>query len=159
MLKGLCSRLILKMTAKLAGFVAGTRFWQSGLILALLLVSLACGGIGLAYEYDLTADYAVWATDELEQAAVVRKDPQGSGASVVIWPMISAFGWNDDFIIAQRHPVRGDFDDVDMTVTEWYILAVAEGEVHGPLTEPEYRQLRQELGVPSDLEFSQTISR
>ena len=126
-------------------------------IVFLFLASLACGGIGLAYEYDLTADYAVWATDQLEQAAVVRKDPQGSGASVVIWPMISAFGWNDDFIIAQRHPARDDFDDVDMTVTEWYILVVAEDEVHGPLTEAEYRQLRQDLGVPSSLEFSQTI--
>jgi hypothetical protein len=126
-------------------------------ILFLFLISLACGGIGLAYEYDLTADYAVWATDQLEQAAVVRKDPQGSGASVVIWPMISAFGWNDDFIIAQRHPARDDFDDVDMTVTEWYILVVAEDEVYGPLTEAEYRQLRQDLGVPSGLDFSQTI--
>ena len=127
-------------------------------ILFLFLVSLACGGIGLAYEYDLTADYAVWATDQLEQAAVVRKDPQGSSASSVIWPMISAFGWDDDFIIAQRHPARDNFDDVDMTVTEWYILVVAEDEVYGPLTEAEYRQLRQDLGVPSSLDFTQTIA-
>lgn len=127
------------------------------LIAFLFCASLACGGIGLAYEYDLTADYAVWATDVLEQAAVVRKDPQGSGASVEIWPMISAFGWNDDFIIAQRHPVREGVDDVDMTVTEWYILVVAERVVHGPLTETEFRQLRQDLGVPTCLEFSQTI--
>ena len=126
-------------------------------VLFLFLISLACGGIGLAYEYDLTAGYAVWATDQLEQAAVVRKDPQSSSASSVIWPMVFAFGWNDDFIIAQRHPARDNFDDVDMTVTEWYILVVAEGEVHGPLTEVEYRQLRQDLGVPSGLDFSQTI--
>ena len=126
-------------------------------ILFLILAGLACGGMGLAYEYDLTADYAVWATDQLEQAAVVRKDPQGSSASSVIWPMICAFGWDEDFIIAQRHPARDNFDDVDMTVTEWYILVVAEGEVHGPLTEAEYRQLRQDLGVPAGLHFSQTI--
>lgn len=37
------------------------------LILFLFLASLACGGIGLTYEHDLTADYAVWATDVLEQ--------------------------------------------------------------------------------------------
>ena len=129
------------------------------LIAFLFCASLACGGIGLAYEYDLTADYAVWATDQIEQAAVVRKDPQGSGASVIIWPMISAFGWNDDFIIAQRHPVREGVADVDVTVTEWYILGVAERVVHGPLTEAEFRQLRQDLGVPTYLEFSQTIAR
>ena len=127
-------------------------------ILFLALTSLACGGIGLAYEYDLTADYAIWATDQLEQAAVVRKDSQGSSASSVIWPMVFAFGWDEDCIIAQRHPARDGFDDVDMTVTEWYILVVAGDEVHGPLTEVEYRQLRQELGVPSALDFSQTIT-
>lgn len=127
-------------------------------ILLLFLASLSCGGIGLAYEYDLTADYAVWATDQLEQSAVVRKDSQGSSASAVIWPMVFAFGWDEDFIIAQRHPARDGFDDVDMTVTEWYILVVAADEVYGPLTEAEYRQLRQELGVPSSLDFSQTIT-
>jgi hypothetical protein len=126
-------------------------------ILFLVLASLACGGIGLAYEYDLTADYAVWATDQLEQAAVVRKAPQGSSASSVIRPMVFAFGWDGDFIIAQRHPARDDFDDVDMTVTEWYILVVAEDAVHGPLTEAEYHQLRRDLGVPSGLDFTQTI--
>lgn len=127
-------------------------------LLVLLLASLACGGIGLAYEADLTADYAVWAPDVLEQAAVVRKDEQGSGAAVIIPAMVFAYGWNNDFIIAQRHPTGDSFDDVDEDVIEWYLLVVASGEVYGPLREAEYQQRCRELGVPLTLDFSQTIA-
>lgn len=74
----------------------------------LFLTALACGGIGLAYEYDLTGDYAVWAPDLLTQAAVVQKIPETSGGSVIIPAMVYAYGWNDDFIIAQRHPQLAD---------------------------------------------------
>ena len=46
---------------------------------------------------------------------------------------------------------------MDETITEWYILVVASDVVYGPLAEAEYRQLRQELGVPGKLDFSQTV--
>jgi hypothetical protein len=126
------------------------------LICILLFISLACGGIGLAYEHDLTADYAVWAPDLLEQAAVVQKSPQGSSASVIVPAMVIAYGWDDAFIIAQRHPEDG-LDEVDENLTEWYILVVADGSLHGPLTETAYLQQRQKLGVPDTLQFSQWI--
>lgn len=119
---------------------------------------MACGGIGLAYEHDLTADYSIWAPDLSEQSAVVQKDSQGSGASVIVPAMVFAYGWDDEFIIAQRHPNRDGFDDVNENLTEWYILVVADGGLHGPLTETEFLQQRQNLGVPGDLHFSQWIS-
>jgi hypothetical protein len=128
------------------------------LILALLLTTLACGGIGLAYEYDLTGDYAVWAPDLLTQAAVVQKIPETSSGTVIIPAMVVAYGWNDDFIIAQRHPQLENSTQVDSSVTEWYILVIAEHAVHGPLTAAEFTQLRQDLGVPAALDFSQTIT-
>ncbi|MBN1919836.1 MAG: DUF3997 domain-containing protein [Anaerolineae bacterium] len=123
-----------------------------GALLVALLLSLACGGIGLAYEYDLTGDYAVWAPDQLVQAAVVQKIPESSSGTVVIPSMVVAYGWNDDFIIAQRYP------DGDVSMTEWYILVVAEGAVHGPFDAAEFAQARQDLGVPPMLDFSQTIT-
>lgn len=134
---------------------AGGRLARSGVRatwLFALLFSLACGGIGLAYEYDLTGDYAVWAPDLLEQAAVVQKLPESSSGTVVIPAMVVAYGWNDDFIIAQRHP------DGDASVTEWYILIVAERAVHGPFDAAAFAQARQDLGVPAALDFSQTIA-
>lgn len=125
--------------------------------LIIFLIALGCGGIGLAYEHDLTADYAVWATDHRNQTALVQKEPQSSSAAGVIPPMVFAYGWNDDFIIVQRHPNPGGYKDVDLTVTEWYVLVVATETVHGPLTEAEYLHVREELGVPPDLDFSHTI--
>ncbi len=121
-------------------------------LLFILLASLTCGGIGLAYEYDLTGDYAVWALDQLVQAAVVQKIPESSSGTVIIPAMVAAYGWNDDFIIVQRHP------DGDASVTEWYILVVAERAVHGPFDAATFAQARQALGVPAALDFTQTIT-
>ena len=70
---------------------------------------------------------------------------------VIILSMVVAYGWNADFIIAQRHP------DGDSSVTEWYILTVIERAVHGSFDETEFQQARQDLGVPAALDFSQTI--
>jgi hypothetical protein len=123
----------------------------------LLLLALACGGIGLAYEYDLTADYAIWAPDTNAQAAVVQKIPDSSSAVTVIGPMVVRFGWNADFIIAQQHPVQDGFDELNTGVTDWFILEVATEEVHGPLTEEAFGRLRQSLGVPETLTFTHTI--
>jgi hypothetical protein len=124
----------------------------------ILLLTLACGGIGLAYEHDLTQDYAVWATDLMTQAAVVQKDAQGgSGASSVVRPMVFSYGWNETFIIAKQHPNLDGFDEVETSVTHWFIIEVTSDTVHGPLTEDEYHRLYQRLGVPDDLDFTETV--
>jgi hypothetical protein len=123
----------------------------------LLLLIVACGGIGLAYERSLTGAYAVWAPDDLAQAAVVEREPDSAGALVVIPAMVFRYGWNEAFIIAQQHPNLDGFDEVDAGVTHWFVLDVATGEVHGPLTEEAYHRTRRSLGVPDDLDFTETI--
>lgn len=128
------------------------------MIIAVLLSTLACGGIGLAYEHDLTEDYAVWATDLRAQAAVVRRDAEGSSASAVVGPMVYAYGWNQDFIIAKQHPNLDGFEEIDESVTRWFIVDVAQDRVYGPLTEDAYTARRRELGMPTGLGFTQTIS-
>jgi hypothetical protein len=133
---------------------------RRGLLTSLLIVlSLACGGIGLAYEHDLTSDYAIWAPDANAQAAVVQKIPDSSSASTVIGPLVFRYGWNAEFIIAQQHPVQDGFDELNTGVTHWFILEVATGKVHGPLTEAVYIRTRQTLGVPDNLDFTHTIER
>jgi len=126
-------------------------------VIVLLLSALACGGIGLAYEYDLVRDYAIWATDLKAQAAVVQKIPDSSSASIVVKPMVFAYGWNEAFIIAKQHPYLGLSDGIDTGVTHWFIVEVANREVHGPLTEPEYLELHEKLAIPHDLDFVRTI--
>jgi hypothetical protein len=127
------------------------------LALCLLVASLACGGIGLAYEHDLTRDYAVWAPDLVEQAAIVEKIPGTSSATVVVDSMVVAYGWNDDFIIAKQHPNLDGFSQVDTSLTYWFIVRVATGDVYGPLTEEEYLQHRREFSMPDELDFTRII--
>jgi hypothetical protein len=126
-------------------------------VIGILLISLACGGIGLAYEHDLTGDYAVWAPDLVEQAAIVQKIPGTSSATVIVDSMVVAYGWNDDFIIAKQHPNLDGFDQVDTGLTHWFIVQVATGDVYGPLAEKEYLQYRKEFNIPDDLDFTRTI--
>ena len=134
------------------------RLWIA--LVVMVLSSLACCFAleGLAYEQDLVADYAVWAVDTRAWTAIVEKDRDSTGASTIVGQMVYAYGWNDDFIIAKQHP-NPDLDprDVDTSVTNWFIVEVETGNVHGPLSEQEYVELRRELGVPDELVFTRTV--
>jgi hypothetical protein len=113
--------------------------------------------IGLAYEEDMVAGYAVWAVDALEDAALVQKTSPDS-ATQVVGPKVSSYGWNDDFIIAKQNPVLGwTNENVALYITNWFIVEVGSGKVHGPLTKEQYVELRQSLGVPSDLTFTRNM--
>ncbi|RPJ51484.1 MAG: DUF3997 domain-containing protein [Methanobacteriota archaeon] len=104
----------------------------------------------------MVADYRVVAVESLRDARVERtKGPHGGGQ--VIGPMIFEYGWNDDFIIAKQHPVR-NWPKVDTNTTHWFIIEVGSGEVHGPLTEPQYTTLRTTIGAPPDLTFTKNLA-
>lgn len=77
----------------------------------------------------------------------------------MIGPRVFRYGWNADFIIVQQHPVEDGFDKLNAGVTDWFILDVATGEVHGPLTEAAYVRRRQTLGIPEEQVFTHTIER
>ncbi len=127
----------------------------SVLIAGLLVLGTGgCPFVGLEYEDDLVGDYAVWAVDVPEQAAVVRKTSP-NGALDVVSPMVFAYGHDNRFIIAQQHPMR-DWK-VDATVTHWFVVEVETGKVHGPLTQEQYGAIREEIGVPAGLSFTKRI--
>ena len=107
---------------------------------------------GLAYEEDLGNGYAVWAVDVMKNAGIVLKDKRGSFAKVVVPHTVFAYGWNEDFILAKRHPEKKD-KKVDTSVTYWYIIEVTSGDVHGPLNEDEFCKLRTRLKVPEEISF------
>ena len=111
--------------------------------------------MGLAYEDDMVASYAVSAVDALDDAEIVRKTGPHS-ATTVVGPMVFAYGWNRDFILAKQHPVR-EWPKVDTSTTYWFIIEVETGNVHGPMTEEQYMGLRQTLRVPTDLTFTKNI--
>ena len=125
-------------------------------IFSLCAVVIFVGGCpftGLVYEEDLVNGYAVWANDVVEQAHIVRKRQGSSGYSTTVVPRtVFAYGWNDDVIIAKRHPEKKD-GKVDISTTHWYIVEVASAKVHGPLSEGEFNKLRTKLKVPAEISF------
>ena len=108
--------------------------------------------MGRVYEEDLSNGYAVWAADVIEDAMIVHKEKGDSYSTRVVQPTVFAYGWNDDFIIAKRHPEKKD-RKVDTSITYWYIVEVAPGDVHGPLSKDEFSKLRTKLKVPPELSF------
>jgi len=124
-------------------------------IFAVAILVVGCPFMGRVYEEDLVNGYAVWATDVMEQAKIVKKDKEISSTTIytlVVPATVFAYGWNDDFIIAKQHPRKKD-RKVDTSLTYWYIVEVASGNVHGPLGEGEFNKLRTKLKVPPKIKF------
>lgn len=118
-----------------------------------LIGTTGCPFVGFAYEDEVAADYRVVGLERLEDVRIERGD-----AGQVVAPMVFAYGWNDDFILAKQHPVR-DWPKVDTGTTYWFIIEVQSGKVHGPLMEEQYVELRQALGIPLDLTFTRSVAR
>ena len=123
------------------------------LLPTVLVFCFGCGGIGFAYEQELTGKFGLIACDTRTQMSLCEILPSGSGIGIVD-QTVFAVGWNDDFIIAKRHPSDGsDTNDIDRSVTEFYILTVATEKLLGPLDEAEFDKQRASLGLPEDLTF------
>ncbi len=110
---------------------------------------------GLAYREDLAADYAVWAVDLTQWTSIVKTVDRTLGEQVV-GPMVYAYGWNEEFIIAKQHALL-NLAAVDIDATRWYLIEVQSDTVHGPMSENEYLAMREALGVPQALAFTRTI--
>jgi hypothetical protein len=119
------------------------------LLILLFLMSFLFMFEGLAYEDDLVGGYKVQAVDARNNAAICRENE-------IVPPMVFAYGWNDDFIAAKRHPSLDGWKP-NLYATYWYLTEVHNATVHGPLTEQQFTELRRELGVPAELAFTKTI--
>lgn len=115
---------------------------------------------GAVYKEQLVGGYLVHAADGMSEMAIVYRD-EGSTSSlleVVISPMVYAYGWDDNYIIAKQHPEEdGRTSKIDRETTNWFIIKVESQDVHGPLTEERFNETRVELGVSPELSFAETI--
>ena len=121
-------------------------------IFAIAILVVGCPRVGEFYHEGLGNGYAVCAADVIEQTEVVKMHKGSSSGTVVVPPTVFAYGWNDDFIIAKQHPQK-EHRKFDTSITYWYIVEVASGNVHGPLSEGEFNKLRTELKVPAEISF------
>ena len=126
--------------------------------LLLLAVTFApgCIGGGVFSKERLVGRFAMWAVDALSDNSVVEESEDGRASRVLIPPTVFAVGFNDQFIIAKRHPKS---DQIDRSTTEFYVVSVVDGQVHGPVDHEKFSALRARLGVPASLDFSLVIEQ
>jgi hypothetical protein len=83
------------------------------------------------------------------------------GSEGLIKETVFEVHWNDEYIIAKRHPRDGTGDDgINRSITEYYILkkvkfgeAKASQNMFGPLIKEEYKSKKAELGlIESEME-------
>ena len=128
-------------------------------VLFLLAVTFApsCIGAGVFSKERLVGRFAMWAVDGVSDNSVVEESEDRRAARVVIPPTVFAVGFNDQFIIAKRHP-KSDHQ-IDRSTTEFYVVSVLDGQLHGPVDHEEFAALRARLGVPASLDFSRVIEQ
>jgi hypothetical protein len=120
-------------------------------ICCLIAIVLACSGIGFAYQKRLVDNLGVAAVDTRKQMAVVEFT--SNGADVLVSESVFALGWDKSHIIAKRHPPDSS-GKIDKAITQYFIVAVRDRKVHGPLDEPGYRTQRRVLGVAESVDFT-----
>jgi hypothetical protein len=84
-------------------------------------------------------------------------DPQdglGLAYHAVAEQAVVSIGWNEDFIVAERHPLGYVLGDrPDSSHPEWYVVVVSTGEVRTSYSYDRFLNLRAELGVPDSIEM------
>jgi hypothetical protein len=78
-----------------------------------------------------------------------------SGAyHVLVHEAVARIGWDDEFILVERHPQGTTFDDKPVSPhPEWYVVVVSTGEVRTSYSYDRFLDLRAELGVPDSIEM------
>jgi hypothetical protein len=66
-------------------------------------------------------------------------------------------GFDEQFIIVARHPQTDSHTDRDET--EYFVVSIDDGIVHGPTSVEYFPALRTSLGVPPQVQFSKRIEQ
>ena len=81
---------------------------------------------------------------------------EGGTYHVLVDGAVVRIGWDDEFILIERHPLPPDYamtDKPDSAHPEWYIIIVSTGEVRTSRSYDRFLDLRAELGVPDSIEM------
>lgn len=90
----------------------------------------------------------------LEVWAPPVEHEDGVSYSVVVGSEVVSIGWNEDFILAERHYL-GEWIGAtpDSSKPKWYIIEVSSGKVHGDLSGERFQSLIEELSVQDSIEM------
>jgi hypothetical protein len=93
---------------------------------------------------------------ELFEPPYDPQDSEGLSYPIVVQPALVRVGWDEEFILAERHPLPRYTtmgDQPDSSHPEWYIVVLLTGEVHTSYSYDRFLDLRADLGVPDSIEM------
>jgi hypothetical protein len=130
----------------------------------MLLFMTGCAGM---YEERLVGNYYLTKMDYANEDLSLSYD-LGNGSYVdVVSSTLFAVGYDDEYIIAKRHPLNGyGRNAINKRVTYYYIVPL-KYKVHdwpdenriGPLSEEEFLEKRKELKMSNTLTFTKTFKK
>jgi hypothetical protein len=83
-------------------------------------------------------------------AYTCRDDPRATCYPTVVDQSVVRIGWNDDFILVERHPRDTYiFATQDATIASWYIINLSSGTVYKDLSSEEFSELIEKLEIPA----------
>ena len=124
--------------------------------LSIILILQSCYfGAGLV-ESSLTDNFSLFANSSLEEMRIYYYVEQYHYETIVD-EAVFAVGYNDDFIIAKRHP-KDSTNHIDKNITTYHIINIADCKAEPKesveLTEEEFRMKRTEFNLPKELDFT-----
>ncbi len=120
----------------------------------------SCIGAAM-YNKELCKGYELSATEEMSDMCIYVNN--GPYQVAVIDATVFSVGFDDNFIIAQKHPLIEN--KIDKSIIQYFIIStndtinvVPEDNKIGPLSREEFKLKRKELEIPNKLNFTITIN-
>ncbi len=125
---------------------------NSILCISLIFIFQSClFGVGLV-EREITDDYWLIANGKMDEMSIVYF-PRDKGSELIVNETVFAVGYNDNFILAKSHPNGSKAN------TYYHIIEINKNSNNRPeqaasMTFEQYELKKEQLKIPSDLDFS-----
>ena len=124
-------------------------------------VITSCWYQGLAYKEQIQDYYYLIATDDEKYMSIAYNDYGGSAYLNIIPSTVFAVGYNENFIIAKRHPSQFS-EPINKNITNYYIIPIKNNPNNnaiGPLSLEQFYEKRKELNVPDSVKFTKEFEK
>lgn len=123
----------------------------AGMVTALAVIVAACGPGVTDYAYDVAGQYELFRCSRDVIFICCARPPQPK-ADTKIPTKVVEVAWDERYVLVKQQHVDGDGDPVRRAYN-WWVLDTREHVRHGPLTEPDFAELRGRLGIDPGLEL------